>query len=404
MPTLSFEEARACVLREVAVLRRLGGDLCSENVTLEQAAGRVLARDACADRDYPPLDRSIRDGFAVRAADLPGRLPVTGEVRAGETFAGSVGLGEAVEIMTGAAVPDGADAVVMVEHVTRDGDTIETARSPKPGEFVNRRGSESRKGDTIIPAGKRLDFSDVALLATVGITKVPVFMKPRVAILATGDEIVPPEQTPEAFQIRNSNVYSLAVQVRHAGGVPYLLPVAPDRYDDTRWLIEKGLQMDLLLLSGGVSAGKYDLVETVLADLGASFFFDRVGIQPGQPLVFGQAPGDDGRPRVVFGLPGNPASTMVTFEIFARAALELLSGQTEAFLPLTHARLAAPFRHKKGLTRFLPARLHSDGRLSHIPWQGSSDVPAISRANAFLVADADRESWEEGEWIRVLLK
>jgi molybdopterin molybdotransferase len=300
--------------------------------------------------------------------------------------------------MTGAPVPVGADAIVMVEHVTRDGEQI-VAPAANPAQFINVQGCEARRGDVVIAAGSRLDYSAVALLATIGITRVPVFCKPKVAILATGDEIVELDQLPSPHQIRNSNVYSLAAQVVRAGGEPAILQVAKDDCDSTRTLIELGLRSDLLLLSGGVSAGKYDLVETVLADLAAEFFFDRVRIQPGQPLVFGRA-----QDKFVFGLPGNPASTMVTFELFARAALELLGGQAETMLPLTQAPLGADFRHKPGLTRFLPARLSSDGVLRPLPWQGSSDVPSLARSNAYLVADADREHWKAGDLIRVLLK
>src|SRR5439155_2211902 len=236
-------------------------------------------------------------------------------------------------------------------------------------------------------------------LATLGAVRVPVFRKPRVSVLAARDAIVAPDQQPSDFQIRNSNVYSLVAQVARAGGEASILPVAKDEYEATRNAIERGLEADLLLLSGGVSAGKYDLLETVLASLGAEFFFDRVLIQPGQPLVFGRARG-----KFFFGLPGNPASTMVTFELFARAALELLGGQTESLLPITQAPLAADFRHKTGLTRFLPATLSADGVLTPIPWQGSSDVPALSRANAYLVTDPDREQWKAGELIQILLK
>ncbi|MGH9660579.1 MAG: molybdopterin molybdotransferase MoeA, partial [Bryobacteraceae bacterium] len=293
-----------------------------------------------------------------------------------------------------------ADAVVMVEHVVREGDRVRTDRAASPGQFINPRGAEARQGDALILAGKRLDYCDVALLATIGQTRIPVYRRPVVAILATGDEIVEPEETPREFQIRNSNVYSLAVQVARAGGEPRILPVARDNAGDTRRRIEEGLGADLLLLSGGVSAGKYDLVETVLAGMGAVFFFDRVLIQPGQPLVFGRA-----RDRFFFGLPGNPASTMVTFEVFARAAVELLGGQSETALPMTHATLASDFRHKTGLTRFLPARLSADGAVvAPVPWQGSSDVPALARANAFLVAGPDRAEWKAGDSIRVLLK
>jgi molybdopterin molybdotransferase len=296
-------------------------------------------------------------------------------------------------------MPRGADAVVMIEHVERDGDMV-VAPKAEPGHFVNEQGSEARAGDVLLCAGRRLGFAEIAMLASAGRAEASVYRRPRVAVLATGDEIVEVSQTPLPHQIRNSNAHSLAAQVRRAGGVPEILPVARDEAQATRELIERGLGADLLLLSGGVSAGKYDLVEGVLAELGAEFYFDRVRIQPGQPLVFGRARG-----AFFFGLPGNPASTMVTFEIFARAAVQLLEGEEDASLPLTLARLTADFRHKTGLTRFLPARLSADGaELTPLPWQGSSDVAALSRANAFLVADAERENWSAGELMRVLLK
>ncbi|MDQ6663571.1 MAG: molybdopterin molybdotransferase MoeA [Acidobacteriota bacterium] len=393
---MTFEEARECVVREVNSLRVMPA---IEHAALESAGGRVLAEDVRADRDYPPLDRSTRDGFAIHADGLPGERRVIGEVRAGETFAGAVSPGEAVEIMTGAPIPDGADAIIMIEHVERAGATIRFAREVRSGQFINPRGGEAREGQALLPAGTRLGFTEIALLATVGCEPVPVYRKPRVAILATGDEIVAITETPRAYQIRNSNAYSLAMQVTRAGGVPEILAVAKDHYEDTRALVDRGLSSDLLILSGGVSAGKYDIVENVLAGFGAGFYFDRVAIQPGQPLVFGRA-----RERFVFGLPGNPASTMVTFELFARAALELLGGQTESVLPLTLARLTREFRHKKGLTRFLPAYLGDGATLTPVAWKGSSDVPALCRANAFLVAGADRETWSAGDLMPVLLK
>jgi molybdopterin molybdotransferase len=219
-----------------------------------------------------------------------------------------------------------------------------------------------------------------------------------VAVLATGDEIVDVDRTPAPDQIRNSNAWSLAAQVARAGAVPLLLPIARDVQAETRELIERGLEADLLLLSGGVSAGKFDVVEPALADLGAEFFFDRVLIQPGQPVVFGRVRG-----KFFFGLPGNPVSTMVTFEIFARAALDLISGAGEAPLPMTLARLTQAFRHKPGVTRFLPARVEC-GEVTPIAWQGSGDVPSLCRANAFLVADAERAEYGAGETIPVMFK
>jgi molybdopterin molybdotransferase len=395
--TLSFEQARACVLREVSAARPTPA---AEQVPALEAAGRVLAETVFADRDYPPFPRAARDGFAVRAADVPGDLRVIGEVRAGEVYRGSVGPGGAVEIMTGAPLPAGADAVVMVEHTEREGNRVRVGRALTLGENFGAQGQEARSGEAVLHAGQRLGFAEIAMLAMVGLECAAVYRKPRVAILPTGDEIVEAGVNPERFQIRNSNAWSMAVQVGRAGGDPQILPIARDNYESTRGLIEQGLTHDLLLLSGGVSAGKYDIVERVMADLGAEFFFDRVLIQPGQPLVFGKARG-----KFFFGLPGNPASTMVTFEVFARAAVELLGGAQEAPLRLLQAQLSKDFRQKPGLTRFLPAQVSADGStVAPEPWQGSGDIGALSRANAFLVTDPDRESWSAGDMIRVLLK
>jgi molybdopterin molybdotransferase len=392
--TLSFEQARECVLREVQPLG------VAEQVPVPDCAGRVLAEPVVSDRDYPPFPRSARDGYAVRAVDVPGSLRVIGEVRAGEVFGGTIGGGEAVEIMTGAPLPEGADAVIMVEHTERVEDHVQIRRSLNPGDNFNRRGAEARKDDVLLSAGGRLGFAEVALLAMVGRECVSVYRRPRIAILPTGDELVDAHTEPREFQIRDTNSWSLAAQIDRAGGVPERLPIARDQYESTRGLIERGIAADLLLLSGGVSAGKYDIVERVLADLGARFFFDRVLIQPGQPLVFGSVGG-----KFIFGLPGNPASTMVTFELFVRAAIDRLSGASEAPLPLLRARLTRDFRHKPGLTRFLPAHLSEDGAsVTPEPWHGSGDIPALARANAFLVADQDREAWSAGEDIRVLRK
>lgn len=397
MPPLTFSQARETVLRTVRQARTLPSP---ESVSLSDAAGRILAQPIAADRDSPALSRSVRDGFAVRAIDLPGQFDVIGEVRAGESFHGAVGPRQAVEIMTGAPIPDGADAVVMVEHTRREGTRVSTDHSGEPGQFINPRGCEAAAGTIVLHPGKRLDYTDIAMLAAFGYDRVDVFHRPNVAIIPTGDEIVEVHESPQAFQIRNSNTYSLAAQVTRAGGSPWILPVARDTFAHTRESIAHGLQSDLVLLSGGVSAGKYDVVEEALASFGAEFFFDRVLIQPGQPLVFGRASS-----KFFFGLPGNPSSTMVTFEIFARAALELLAGQDDPPLHTPLARLTCDFRHRPGLTRFLPARLSDDGtEVTPIEWHGSGDVPALTRANAYLVADPDRPEYLRGELIRVLPK
>ena len=394
---LSFDQARACVIEKVSTAFCPPG---TEQVPLLESNGRILASTLSADRDYPPLARSVRDGFAIRSSDIPGSLRITGEVRAGQASTAALGQGEAIEIMTGAPVPAGADSVVMVEHTVTTGNQVRIDRSIRFGENISPRGSEAQRGQALLAVGQRIGYTEIALLATCGHSLVDVFRRLSVAIVATGDEILDVHQQPADHQIRNSNAWSLAAQVVRAGASPTLLPVARDVYDQTRELIERGLESDLLLISGGVSAGKYDIVERVLADLGAEFFFDRVLIQPGQPLVFGQVRG-----KFFFGLPGNPASTMVTFEVFARAALELLAGQHETTLPITWARLTRDFQQKPGLTRFLPASLDARGLdLTPIAWKGSADVPAMTRAIAYLVTEPDRERWQAGDMIHMLPK
>jgi len=398
MKPLEFAEARQLVIETVRPLvqaRRV------ESIPLEQAHGRILAEAVLADRDYPALERSLRDGFAVRSQDVPGTLRIRGEVRAGDEAQAPLASLEAWEIMTGAPVPAGADAVVMVENVVRVGaDQVKIEQRAEAGQFINRRGSEAQHGVTLIPQHTRLDASHIATLAMTGHIAVEVLTRPSVAILATGDEIVMLEQQPAPHQIRNSNSYMLAALVRATGCLPEILPVARDTKQALLPLLERGLQHDCLLVSGGVSAGKYDLVKPALREVGVDFRFERVRVQPGQPTAFGIR---NGKP--VFGLPGNPGSTLITYQLFARAALELLAGAEEPILPLLSARFEAPFRHKLGLTRFLPARLSADGlQLRHIPWQGSSDIPALAKANVFLVADHDRETWAVGDSIRVMLK
>jgi molybdopterin molybdotransferase len=397
---LPFDVARRIVQDQI---KRLVPTPASETVELEQADGRVLAAPVRADRDYPPFHRSARDGFAVIASDVaktPARLRVIGQTRAGEPSQFRLQHGETVEIMTGAPGPAGSDAVVMVEYSSREGDSITLAQGVASGANLVFQGSEARAGSTVLEPGTVLDYRRIALLASVGRSRVTVYRKPRVAILSTGDEVVPVDTIPEPFQIRNSNAWSLAAQVRRRGGEPAVLPIAPDQISRTRELIEQGLRSDLLLLSGGVSMGKYDLVEQVLKELGAEFFFTQVAIQPGKPLVFGR-----GGSTPVFGLPGNPISTMVTFEVFARIAVDLLAGRSESPLPFVQARLKSNFQHKPVLTRFLPAVLEGDygeATVNPLKWQGSGDLVAAARANCYLVAAAGQASWKAGEWISIL--
>jgi molybdopterin molybdotransferase len=364
-----------------------------------------LAEDVLADRDLPPFHRAIRDGYALRAADLtalPAVLRCVGEAPAGRSFQGEVNSGQCVSIMTGAPLPVGADAVVMVEHTRSLGDDIEIQRSVRRWENVVLQGSEAARGARVLPRGRRLQAAEIGLLATVGKATVGVYRQPSVAILPTGDEVVPVEQRPQWFQIRNSNAVTLAAQVTAAGGVPVQLGIGPDRKDVLQEMIERGLDSDLLLLSGGVSMGKFDLVEEVLAELGAEFFFQGAAVRPGKPLVFGRV-----RDLFFFGLPGNPVSTFVTFELFVRPALAMLGGAAFELPVFLRARLAKPCRQRTGLTMFMPARVWVQNRdpvVELVGWQGSGDLVGIAAANCFLVIQSDQTELAAGDWVDVMPK
>jgi molybdopterin molybdotransferase len=277
--------------------------------------------------------------------------------------------------------------------------------------------SEAKRGEKLLSQGARLDFAAIAVAASVGRSRLLVYGKPHVAILSTGDEIVDIDVPPAATQIRNSNSYSLAAQVQAAGGEPVLLPIAPDEPERLRELVADGLESDLLLLAGGVSMGKYDLVEQVLAGLEAEFFFTGAQIQPGKPIVFGRVPCGRGRlgrelpaPQVhvyFFGLPGNPVSTMVTFELFARPVLEALAGMPPRKLTFLNARLKSDIKTKTGLKRFLPAILYGEFEHTEVelaPWHGSGDIASMTRANCYIVIAPDRDKIQAGEWVPVLMR
>jgi len=304
--------------------------------------------------------------------------------------------------MTGAPAPLGADAVVMVEHTSSAGDVVEVAKGVASGDNIVPTGAEARRGDSLLAPGTRIDEAVIAVAASVGKARIQAYVRPKVAILSTGDELVGIGDIPGPNQIRNSNSHSLAAQVRKAGGEPAILPIAPDEKTRLRSLIEEGLQSDLLLLSGGVSVGRYDFVEQVLEDLGAEFFFTGALIQPGRPVVFGRV-----RETYFFGLPGNPVSTMVTFELFASPILEALSGATPRPLRFLHAKMKTAITRKPGLKRFLPATLSGEFENAEVeltPWQGSGDLASTARANCYIVVAADREHFAAGEWAPVLLR
>ena len=404
---LSFIEARHTVEHYASTV----APTQPEMLPLLDALGLVLAEDLRADRDFPPFPRSTRDGYAVRAADVaatPASVRCVGEIKAGPTSEQSaitVAAGEAAEIMTGAPVPAGADAVVMVEYTERNGAEVTVHRPVRAGENIVAAGSEARKDAIMVARGTRVNHAIVAVAAAVGRPEVAAYRRPQVAILATGDELVDINLPPGPNEIRNSNSYSLAAQVYEAGGDPLILPVAPDSADELALLLRKGLGSELLLISGGVSMGKYDLVEQVLASFDAQFLFTGVRIQPGKPVVFGQA-ALRGRNVPFFGLPGNPVSTMVTFQLFVRPLLDALSGSKPQALPFAQASLKAEFTTKTGLTRFLPARLtgtHERPEVDLVRWQGSGDLMAVSGSNCYIVVPPDRERFAAGEAMTVLL-
>jgi molybdopterin molybdotransferase len=411
---LSFEDARHVVEEHASHLRPQGKEL----LELMDSFGRILAEPVLADRNFPPFPRATRDGYAVRAADitdLPATLQVVGEIKAGSSTAIKLEAGQAATIMTGAALPPGADAVVMVEYTSQTGDRVEISRRIAAGDNVVPTGAEAKRGERLLLPGVPLDHAAIAVASSVGRSHLLVYSKPQVAVLATGDEIVDIDVPPAPHQIRNSNTYSLAAQIQAAGGEPVLLPIAPDDPERLRELIADRFEADLLLLTGGVSMGKYDLVEQVLADFQAEFFFTGAQIQPGRPIVFGRVPGGAGAPareaafeyKYFFGLPGNPVSTMVTFELFARPVLEALAGMQPRKLVFLRAKLKSEVKMKPGLKRFLPAQLSGEfenAEVELIRWQGSGDIAATARANCYLVIPPDREQIGAGEWVPVLLR
>lgn len=408
---LSFEDARHMVEEHAARIQAPQTGF----VDLLSAANRVLAEPVLADRDIPPFARSTRDGYAVRSADLysmPTTLDFIGEIKAGENadrIPVHVGLGQAVSIMTGAPVPNGADSVVMVEFTALHGDRVEIKKTVARGDNIVPRGAEAKQNAPLLDRGLRLTSAAMAVAASVGKARLKVYKRPQVAVLTTGDELVDVSAATGPTQIRNSNSYSLAAQVQQAGGDPKLLPIAADEAHQLRSLVEEGLNSDLLLMTGGVSMGRYDLVEQVLADMQAEFFFTGARIQPGRPIVFGKCRSSTSHSAgtYFFGLPGNPVSTMVTFELFARPMLEALAGQSPQKLKFLYARLKTEIRTKTGLKRFLPAMLSGEfenSAIELVAWQGSGDIAATARANCYVVIPPDREHIPAGEWVAVMMR
>jgi len=409
---LSYSEADAIVA--AFAHDRIKARRAKQRIELAHAQGRVLAEPIVADQDHPPYARSTRDGFACRAGEASAHefLRVAGLTHAGEVPPGALPAGAAWEIMTGAPVPEGADAVVMLEHVQRDKGRVRLLpdRKIRAGDNVVERGAQAQRGDALVAVGAALDAAQIALAAACGFAKLAVHRRPRVAILTTGDELVSVEEEPGPGQIRNSNAPMLAALVACAGGEPRVLPRASDTDEALDAALHQALDADLLLISGGVSAGKFDLVEPALARRGATFHFTGIRIQPGKPLVFGEVPRESKASLPFFGLPGNPISSAATFLLFASQVLKALAGRSEFRPRFLAAQLTKETdrKGKPGLTRFLPAqcefrRAAKFPQVATVPWHGSGDLPAFAQANCFVVIPEDEATLDAGTMVRVLM-
>ena len=396
------------VAEAIQIVRQRTPALVAERVELTQVLGRVLAEDVVADTDLPPFDRSQMDGYAVRAEDAknaPVRLRIVGESAAGRGWHQQLEEGQAVRIMTGAPVPLGADCVQQVEltHELRDGTIVELLESVEAGRSVVKRGAEIRAGEVVLRAGTTINAAMMAVLAAFGYADVQVYRKPRVAVLATGTELVPVNQKPGQDQIRDSNNYSISAYAELAGAVVERLPLTGDETSLLQAQIAGAAKRcDLIVTSGGVSMGVYDKTKAALKELEAELFFERVALRPGKPTVFARLPNG----TLVFGLPGNPVSVAVTFNLFARTALLAMQGATEPALKPETAALARSVKGTNERESYLPAQLttNDDAELIAFPlkWGGSSDFVAFALTTALVIVPANVKSIEAGSLVTVL--
>jgi len=381
--------------------------LANESVSISQARNRILAEDIIADTDLPPFDRAQMDGYAVRAADItntPARLRIVGESAAGAGWHHEMKGGEAVRIMTGAPVPAGADSVQQVE-LTREiesGSQVEILEAVEAGRSIVRRAAEIKSGETVLRAGEQITAESIATLASFGYAKVKVGKQPRVAVMATGSELVNVDEKPGADQIRDSNNYTIAAYAAQSNAIVERLPLAGDDTEELKRQIARAAEAsDVLITSGGVSMGVYDFTKAALKELGAEIFFERVALRPGKPTVFARL----GK-TLIFGLPGNPVSVSVTFTLFARTALRAMQGATDPTLAHEHAVLARDIKGSIDRESYLPAVLRTDekGTLLAEPlkWGGSSDFVAFARATALINVPAGDKKIAAGSVVRVV--
>ncbi|HWN99876.1 MAG TPA: gephyrin-like molybdotransferase Glp [Blastocatellia bacterium] len=393
---ITVDQALAVVLKHIE-------PLAVETVPLEHALGRLLCEAVYADIDLPPFDRARMDGYAVRSSDVlnaPVSLRVIGEIAAGASFPGKINAGEAVKIFTGAPVPDGADAVQKIEVTESTNHTVEIREAVQPGQFITPRASEIAAGEEVLKPGCTIGPAAMAVLASFGRPQVRVAQRPRVAVFSTGSELVDVSVKPSNAQIRNSNSFTLAAYAERAGAVVEMLPVVEDTPSATSdALLRAAEHRDIVITSGGVSMGDYDLVEAALLEIGAEIFFDKIQIRPGKPVVFAR------RERAFFFcLPGNPVSTSVTFNVFVRPALRKMQHDAAPIVPPVTALLAHAIKDASSRRSYLPGRLIlEDGRavVEPLKWGGSSDLVAFMRANALIIVPEDVHEIAKGQTVEV---
>ncbi len=397
--SISVDEARAIILDSVV---RMGG----EKLPITEGLGRILAESIASPWDLPPLDNSAMDGFAIRAVDVgratlaqPASLEVIDELPAGRLPTTSLRPGTAIRIMTGAATPEGADAVVRVEDTRSEGATVLIKSAVQPGENVRRAGEDVRRGEEVLAAGAALTPAAIAMAASVGRSFVRVVQRPRVAILSTGDELVEVDGSRKHGRIVASNLYALEALVRECGAFPLSLGVAADREEAIEASLREALIADAIITTGGVSVGDYDWVKGVLARLGTEMKFWRVAMKPGHPLAFGALGG-----KPVFGLPGNPVSCMISFEQFVRPALLRMMGHRHLRRPSVPALLQETLHQRPGRTSFLRALVSRDGEAFRVRLAGNQSSGALLpmvRANGLLVFPAHLSELREGDLTQV---
>lgn len=396
---ISVEEALGIVLTNLPERR-------AEQVPFQSALGCVLAENLVATGNVPPFHRSALDGYAVIAADVgeaPVELKIAGESRAGGGMPGRLVAGQAMSIMTGAPVPEGADAVQMVEQCRNspDGKKVTILKPVRAYENVAPCGSEAKAGEIVLEAGHYVGPAEIAVMATFGYSQVKVWKKPSVAVFATGDELVEYDHVPRLDQIRNSNAHCLSSQLRLLQIEADYLGIARDDKEELRQMMLSGLERDVLIISGGVSMGEYDFVQDVFRDLGLEILFSKVAIKPGKPTVFARSANS-----LVFGLPGNPVSALVTFECFVRPALGRLCGMKKSELPRLKGKLLGDMRQSPGRMAFLPAWVfwEEDGwKVDPLPWKSSADIVGFTGANATFIFPKNRDFLGRGEIVEVML-